>query len=478
MSLSGRTNTAAWTSLALVSLVTGYALLFAARPIAQTHGGLRERQEICIVLAGLLGVLHWVWSPRMKPAASPGWKPEWLVLLPVYAMFQALPLPLWAVRIVSPARARLVDALSPLELKPSWAPLSVTPSATVYHCLVLAACAIVFLVVYDIGGRFRARPWAVVVPLVILAAGEAVLGLVQVSQNRDPEVVAAGTYLIRNHYAGFLEMILPFAALQPLAILSRSRAQGRGGTTPLSPVLQACMGFGCAALILLGILSSLSRMGVLATLASMVFVALVALGRGRSWRQLWPVFATVMAVVTLALLLLPSEKLLGRFAEIDREGRVAAWRETRDLIMAYPLLGCGLGGYESAFVKYKASHALLDQDYAHNDYLQYLAELGLVGFAIGALPLVVILARLRSGWIQQSRPDAAWLCIACAGSTLAIGLHSFVDFNLYVPANMLVLAWILGLAACNGALGLRRLHDQTDPIPAASGKPGRSRHRP
>ena len=144
-------------------------------------------------------------------------------------------------------------------------------------------------------------------------------------------------------------------------------------------------------------------------------------------------------------------QLVTRFGEIEEHGedRSAVWHETLGLIGAYPIFGSGLGSYESAFLKFKTSSPALTQDYAHNDFLQYFAELGALGFALAVIPLSIVLARLRAG-IRHIRPDVRWLSLACAGSAVAIGLHSFVDFNLYVPANMFTLAWILGIAAYVG----------------------------
>ena len=101
-------------------------------------------------------------------------------------------------------------------------------------------------------------------------------------------------------------------------------------------------------------------------------------------------------------------------------------------------------------MRFKASGPGFTEDYAHNDYLQYLGELGVVGFALAAWPAVVILWRLGRTWLRVEG-SAWWLSLACAGSAFAIGVHSFVDFNLYVPANMLVFAWMMGLAASCGA---------------------------
>jgi len=433
-------------------------VLYAATPIAQAHGEPRQRQLIAIVLTGLLGVLSWCWPPATRPRSPLNRKLEWLVvLIPAYAWFQAVPLPIWVVRVVSPARARLADGLGPIGLKPSWVPISVTPPAAVYHGALLAACAVIFLVVWAIGLRLWAHPWVVVIPLLLLGVGEAVLGIVQAGQSSGRMEVASGTFEIRNHFSGFLEMILPFAVLQAVATWSRRTARERDDASA-GLALRACLGCVCAALILAGILCSRSRMGFATALATLTFVALVGLGRGRSWRQIWRVWIAVGVLAALAIVFLPSNEVAARLSgDVRGEDRPKVWRDTRALIAAYPLFGCGLGGYESAFVQYKNSNPTLAQDYAHNDYLQYLAELGLFGVALAAWPLAMILAKLREGWLQRSNPERAWLSLACAGSALAIGLHSLVDFNLYVPANMMAFAWVLGIArACGEPVKQRR----------------------
>jgi len=322
------------------------------------------------------------------------------------------------------------------------------PSATVFHCLLMVGCAVVFMVVYGVGCRLTSHPWAAAVPLMLLAAAEAALGLFQLAQGVKLESRIMGTYPVQNHYAGFLEMVLPFAALLPVAMLSATVPKSRQGT-PAGPLLLACLCLGCAALILAGILYSSSRMGFVVALTSMSFVGLAAFARERPWRQIWPVLVAAPILAALAVVFLSPDALIARFADTDAS-RVPVWRDTLPLIAAYPVFGCGLGGYQSAFFKYKNSNPAFDQDYAHNDYLQYFAELGLVGFLIAGGPLAFLLVRLRTTWARPPNPDIGWLSLACAGSVLAIGLHSVVDFNLYVPANMFVFAWVLGIAAYSG----------------------------
>jgi O-antigen ligase len=99
-----------------------------------------------------------------------------------------------------------------------------------------------------------------------------------------------------------------------------------------------------------------------------------------------------------------------------------------------------MGGYETAFLRFKNVAPMNTVDYAHNDYLQYLAELGLVGFLLALGVLGRCLYWMSRG-LGRSR-----LVAGAFGAVAAMGAHSLVDFNLYIPANALVLAWILGMA--------------------------------
>lgn len=160
----------------------------------------------------------------------------------------------------------------------------------------------------------------------------------------------------------------------------------------------------------------------------------------------------VAVLVLVGFVFLPPERLIQRFAEfvstdgLTGEGRTDLWAETIPLIKAYPVFGCGLGGYETAFSRFKISGVLVTDDFAHNDYLQLLAELGLVGFVIGAaLAFSVVRIALRSA-VKSSDPEARYFAMACVGALTTIALHSLADFNLYIPANAMLLAWIAGMA--------------------------------
>ena len=77
--------------------------------------------------------------------------------------------------------------------------------------------------------------------------------------------------------------------------------------------------------------------------------------------------------------------------------------------------------------------------------MQLLAELGLAGFAILAVPACsLVMSTLRKAAVSQD-PEGRYFAVACAGALAAILLHSLADFNLYIPANAMLLAWIAGM---------------------------------
>jgi hypothetical protein len=64
--------------------------------------------------------------------------------------------------------------------------------------------------------------------------------------------------------------------------------------------------------------------------------------------------------------------------------------------------------------------------------------------------MIGVLVPVAKGIARVTDENRRLLLVACTGSFVAIGIHSIVDFNLYIPANAMILAWIGGIASING----------------------------
>jgi O-antigen ligase len=407
-----------------------------------------------ILFTGGIALLYWMFVRKRNLAPQlPWWLRCVIWALPCYCAFQLLPLPLGLLQVLSPARAQLAAALAPILPGVSSAPISVNPPMALFWGFSLLCYVAVFFLLRELGWRFADQPFAVFLPLLAAGAAEAALGLLQFL-TRGPNAEATGTYTNRDHFSGMLEMILPLAVMYGWTILQRSRNSFEHS---LGPAFQVCLLWGAAALILVAIVLSASRMGLFVALCTLFVLAALSFGPHLPSENIRTASLTLIAVASLALFIfLPPDQLLARFAEMSASGKMSTdtllnlWNETLSLIGEFRWFGCGLGGFSSTFLKYQGAAGEYRVEMAHNDYLQYLAELGLVGFSILLAAATGVCLSLVKGIVQITEEPRRHLLVACAGSFVAIALHSVVDFNLYIPANAMILAWIAGAASING----------------------------
>ncbi len=425
--------------LTACAIVVGYAVLW--------YGGVESNVANRCLFA--LGILAFICCWRRWESSGPSVnRLQWSVLLvPAYAAAQLIPLPAAFLRILSPTRAELLNTLGSVVPEARFAPICVMPGDSFRFLLLVSGYLVIFFLMSEISRRLSDRPWMLVLPLMLFAAFEAALGLIQ--YRSDPAVeVARGTYVNRDHYAGLLEMALPFAIVYPLAALRRTAA--KRSVFDFRYILAiACATV--AILILLGIFYSLSRMGAVASLTAICVMAILSLRSGSVPRSQKFRLRIGLASILLLIAFLAPQRLLIRFGEQTRRNEMAAgrqpiWIETLKVIRDYPLVGCGIGTRPFAYLKYKEGYPFWTTDFGHNDYLQFIAELGFVGFLIIASACVQILLLVFRATSRASAPHVADLAIACTGSMTAILMHSLVDFNLYVPANAMVLAWVSGVS--------------------------------
>ena len=425
----------------------------------QWGGVVRTGRYQYLLALGLLAMLLSLSRSPDEWSPLPGRVLRWAaVLLPAYVLLQVVPLPVAVLRVLSPARAEAMDALGPVGAKTNFTSLSVLPAGTFQYFLLVCGYMAIFFLVCTVTWRFRDRRWLVICPILGIAALESGLGLWQYFGGTGDQG-RYGTYANHNHYAGFLEMALPFAVMYPVAVLHRAHSRWH---SLVAPALAASGVSALATLMFAGIILSFSRMGFIATLSSLFVMGALVLGTTQvGWvtgfrRRRWVGVGMVAALVLAGFVFLPPERLIQRFGEfVSTDGlnfglRTDLSAETIPLIRAYLVFGCGLGEYMTAFSQFKISGILLTVDFVHNDYVQLLAELGLVGFAIGAALAFSVVRMALRGAVKSSDPEARYFAVACVGALSAIAVHSLEDFNLYIPANAMLLAWIAGVAVAVG----------------------------
>jgi O-antigen ligase len=448
-------------ALALIALtaILSYGVFF-------DGGGYRPQWLHCLVAFGVLTVVYSagrVIRPGIPPRSD---RRVWLLFAVVFLVcgFQLLPLPAGLLRILSPGSLELYQpALAQLGT-PQAIPISVVPAATFRLTLNLLAYIAVFFIVTDLAARWTGQIWTLALPIVLIGGLEAAVGILQIFYG-DPKAAVSGTFANRDHFAGLLELCLPFAVMLPVAVWRR---KGKEPESSLESVVLCCVLGVIATVILIGIVNSLSRMGFVAALMSLLVIAVLTVGTDRSGRLRWKPALGFALLILLCFFLLPSNAFIARFggaisaAELSADLRWRIWGDTFQLWRQFPVFGCGFGAFQSALMRYQTGAPMFTINFVHNDYLQFLTELGAAGF----LPLVAIAILLFRMIVKRLRDSASeyqrCFYIACIGSITAITIHSFVDFNLYKPATASMLCWISAMAAAPASSLVERIVNSAD----------------
>jgi len=255
-----------------------------------------------------------------------------------------------------------------------------------------------------------------------------------------------GPYVNHNHYAGLMEMLAPF----PLVLSMIEEL------TPPKRVLLAFAGIFMAVTIFL----SLSRGGMTAFAFEIVFLAGVLWWKNASRRSA-AIFATACLLILIFLLWLGGKPLVERFVSFKTDDasyhtRIQIARDSIPMIKARPLLGWGLGTFTTVYPKYRTFYADVFINAAHNDYVQVLAETGTLGFAAVLGFLAVVYRRgfrkLRGPGLEMTQGATLAALLGVTG----ILVHSFVDFNLQIPANAGIFYVVAAIAAASFESSRRR----------------------
>jgi O-antigen ligase len=84
---------------------------------------------------------------------------------------------------------------------------------------------------------------------------------------------------------------------------------------------------------------------------------------------------------------------------------------------------------------------------AHNDYLQLLVETGLAGFSIAVWFLLLVFRQAAGKLKNWTETASGAMTVAALLGCIGILVHSFLDFNLQIPANAALFYVLCAIAA-------------------------------
>jgi O-antigen ligase len=270
-----------------------------------------------------------------------------------------------------------------------------------------------------------------------------------------------GTYINRHHFAALMEMTLGLSAgLIFAGGLKRNR---------LPFVIAA------AVIMAISIVLTGSRGALLGVIASFVSVASLSFFNRKTDQQrvLSPILVAALCglflivIAGLVVFLGESDTLLRSTGVVVAgsdfsTGRKEFWKVAGKIFLDHPMIGVGYEAFGVAFSKYDPSSGLFRVEQAHNDYLQMLADGGIVAFAC-VVGFIYLLARKSLHTIRETSdgfPRGA--SIGAFAGCVAMIVHSFVDFPLRTTANGFVFLMLAGIAVTPIVKHSRRRRKLTD----------------
>ena len=289
--------------------------------------------------------------------------------------------------------------------------------------------------------------------LVLVGSGEAVFGLIRYMQDATTVLGYAtpnigtvnATYFSHNHFAGFLILILPVAL----------------GLLVGAPNFEKKFFL----LILIGLMGTaltltLSRGGFLGFgLAAGCFLIFAIIKHARNAFHAGKIL--ILIVIVSALILagirvigfspIAHRTLLKSFLPdketVSREIRFSLWRSALPLVKESPFFGSGLGTFEFVFAPHRPPEFGQNQDayHAHNDYLEWLIEMGISALIVALWGIARFCRAMLRIYFEHDDPVLTSLVLGGLCGCIAIFAHSFVDFNMQIPANAVLFFVIAAL---------------------------------
>ena len=279
----------------------------------------------------------------------------------------------------------------------------------------------------------------------------------------DVTSIATGSFVYKNHFANFL--MLSLAAGLGLLITTLQKDQMSSPKDLLRSIATTMLGSKaliriCLAIMVIALVMSRSRMGNTAFFLAMTATGILALLLMKQRSKGLSILIISIFIIDLVIV----SAYFGLENVKDRLVETSLSEETRDEVLkdAIPMLddftitGAGAGSFYAVFPKYQKTDVLSFYDHAHNDYLQFAIEYGLLAFTL--LTGIVSFAFYKSIRAMRKRRNSIFkgVSFACCMAIIGMSVHMTVDFPLQAYANACYFIIFLALSMLINNVKVRR----------------------
>ena len=379
----------------------------------------------------------------------------------IFFVLQRVPLPKMWLKILSPGTYQLYTQsalLTGLPL-PDLLPLSVCPQATETGLYLFLAYIMIFILIIKTI-RTPQQVSRLVYTIIIVGLFESFYGLIQfVSGQHQLSFSQAGswvngTFVNRNHFAGYMEMVIPLAFGVLFTRFEGGNSSRKRSLKHIPEETYAKAFFVLSVLFIMisSLILSGSRGGIISFSFGMLFFALCV--HSRRLLRKWIIIVLIFLPLVIGIVMLMNPDLIGerlqtlKQLEEDSSFRVRweLWKSATHIFQDFPLTGSGLGTFSHLARRYRTFRGDVRFNYPENDYLQLLSETGIIGTVFILLIGGVFFFHIFTTWKQRR---SRWVVAMAAGQLSAIIcllIHSVADFNLHIPSNALMFTVIAALS--------------------------------
>jgi O-antigen ligase len=371
-------------------------------------------------------------------------------------VFQLIPLPLFLLKWLSPDVAPILENLS--GFLPTFHSLSLIPAESLLALVRFLVYALFFIALlrldWDKNDIFVLFGTAVVsgvaqtiFGLFKLGAGNTKFFLFFMPDNHIHGFLR-GTIYNPDHFAFYLELLFPLALgllFARLHIFDPGQPL-REKILHISEDRRLILLFLAPIILAAGIYLTGCRSGIAVLVLSAMFFAQMSVYlrinfSARRHLRLVFILATLLAVF-IGLQSTLDKFLTGNYIQ---GGRIDYWSNTLTMFRDFPIFGTGLGTFKYAYFLYGKQASWVD--HAHNEYIENLADMGLLASVIFLALLAVLAFSLLRMWIARRHPEIKPVVLGVLTALFAAFFHSFFDFSLRIPANtfLLIVLFALGL---------------------------------